>query len=115
MKAGLLVGTVIPAIGRNPGEKYGRHHLYKYVEHTCNEDGCDKWRNQETGEWECCDTADLLPMCIYGWNRSGGFAFSILRNNIGSRGECQLCRKNVDAGKPPAQPNNHRTAFGEER
>ena len=44
---------------------------------------------------------ELWPMCGYGWNRSGGERFSILRSFPGSEGSCGLCRKNVRAGKPP--------------
>ncbi len=43
----------------------------------------------------------LWPMCGYGWNRSDGSRFSILRQMPGSEGDCKLCRKNVEAGKPP--------------
>lgn len=44
---------------------------------------------------------ELWPMCGYGWNRSGGTAFSIFRGSPGTEGDCKLCRKNVAAGKPP--------------
>ena len=94
-------GAIIPGAGRNPGEEYGRYHLYRYVDHICGE-GCDA---------ECQERLDLLPMCIYGWNRSNGFAFSILRSNTSSRGECKLCRRNVEQGKSPAEPSEHKTAW----
>lgn len=47
------------------------------------------------------EDGDLLPMCSYGWNRSDGQAFSILRGPPGSEGDCALCRKNMASGKPP--------------
>jgi hypothetical protein len=46
---------------------------------------------------------DLYPMCGYGWNRSGGTAFSILRGPYGSEGDCERCRQNLAAGKPPVR------------
>lgn len=45
----------IEAIGRNPGEEKGHSHLYAIL----------------NGEY--------TPMCRYGWNRSNGAGFSILR------------------------------------
>lgn len=108
--SGELIGTVIPAAGRNPGEEYGCFHLYKYVEHKCDE-VCLDTLNASEGAWRCDEVADLLPMCIYGWNRSNGFGFSILRNNTLACRECRLCRKNVNAGKPPTEPREHRTAW----
>lgn len=44
---------------------------------------------------------ELWPMCGYGWNRSNGHRFSILRGSPGTEGDCKLCRKNVLAGKMP--------------
>ena len=104
------VGTVIPGRGRNPGEEYGRHHLYKYVEHACHVDWCNKMV-KEDGSEVCIEGPDLLPMCPYGWNRSDGFSFSIFRGHTASRGECKLCRRNVDGGKPPSEPREHRTRW----
>jgi hypothetical protein len=43
----------------------------------------------------------LWPMCGYGWNRSGGFRFSIWRGTPGTQGDCRLCARNVAAGKRP--------------
>lgn len=54
----------------------------------------------------------LLPMCGYGWNRSGGEAFSILRGSPGTQGDCKLCAKNVAAGRPPVEGGfPHRTKW----
>lgn len=47
------------------------------------------------------DDDELWPMCGYGWNRSDGERFSILRDRPGTEGDCKLCGKNVAAGKPP--------------
>jgi hypothetical protein len=41
------------------------------------------------------------PMCGYGWNRSGGYRFSIFRGEPGTEGDCKLCRRNVAAAKQP--------------
>ena len=46
---------------------------------------------------------DLWPMCNYGWNRSDGHRFSILRGPPGSEGDCAICSKNVAAEKPPVK------------
>lgn len=43
----------------------------------------------------------LWPMCGYGWNRSNGERFSILRKSPGTEGDCKLCCKNVAAGRRP--------------
>lgn len=48
-------------------------------------------------------TADgeLYPMCPYGWNRSDGASFSILRQPPGTEGNCKSCRKNIEAKRLP--------------
>ncbi len=43
----------------------------------------------------------IFPMCGYGWNRSNGNALSIFRGSPGTRGDCKLCKKNIEAGKAP--------------
>lgn len=43
----------------------------------------------------------LLPMCGYGWNRSNGERFSILRGWTGARGCCKTCIKRADKDLPP--------------
>jgi hypothetical protein len=121
-----LIGTVIPAIGRNNNE-FRTHHLYKYVEHVCvphvHEEDCIEGcktvcdasdsaveEPRDSGIFVCPKAPDLLPMCPYGWNRCDGMAFSILRGNRGQR-ECKLCAKNVAAGKEPAKPMKHYTQY----
>ena len=44
---------------------------------------------------------ELYPMCGYGWNRTDGHGFSILRNYPGTEGTCKLCRKNLRRGDLP--------------
>jgi hypothetical protein len=41
-----------------------------------------------------------LPMCRYGWNRSDGERFSILRGHGGSKGLCKICQRRERAGLP---------------
>lgn len=53
----------------------------------------------------------LWPMCDYGWNRSDGSRFSILRGNGSARGTCAICERRADAGLRPilnARPHNTR-------
>jgi len=45
----------------------------------------------------------LLPMCGYGWNRSDGSSFSVLRGWTSRRGTCKLCERNITADKPPVK------------
>ena len=47
------------------------------------------------------ELGDLTPMCDYGWNRSGGDSFSILRGHSSARGTCRTCRSRVTRGLPP--------------
>jgi len=75
MKEFERTGIVIGACRNEPDES--RAHLYKYVDN------------------------ELYPMCGYGWNRSNGNAFSILRGWGSQRGTCKLCENNVKAGKQP--------------
>lgn len=54
---------------------------------------------------------NLWPMCDYGWNRSDGEGFSILRGWHGARGHCKLCEANEESGKRPvvrARPHKTR-------
>lgn len=66
---------------------------------------------RDSGVFVCPKPMELLPMCPYGWNRSDGFAFSILRNNTRSCTECKLCAMNVAKDKPPAEPRQHKTKY----
>lgn len=61
-------------------------------------------RNEERAlshTYAMMEDGGLWPMCGYGWNRSDGERFSILRNVPGSEGDCKICAKNVAAKKPP--------------
>ena len=58
------------------------------------------------------DDGELWPMCEYGWNRSSGHRFSILRAPPGTEGDCRVCQRNVAAGKPPVtEPRGHKTKW----
>jgi hypothetical protein len=46
---------------------------------------------------------ELWPMCGYGWNRSDGQSFSILRGSYETEGDCKLCQRNLRSGKPPVK------------
>lgn len=52
------------------------------------------------------------PMCDYGWNRSGGHRFSILRGWGSPRGTCKICEKRVEAGlRPILKARAHKTRW----
>jgi hypothetical protein len=58
------------------------------------------------------ENGGLWPMCGYGWNRSDGHRFSILRGTPDSRGDCKICLKNIEAGKPPVTDGfEHKTRW----
>jgi hypothetical protein len=80
----------VEAIGRNPGEEKQHSHLY----------GVNS-------------KMEYLPMCIYGWNRSDGDAFSIFRGHTGGRGLCKICEKRARAGLPPVESKDahHKTKW----
>jgi hypothetical protein len=59
------------------------------------------WRPKASHTYAMMADGELWPMCDYGWNRSSGHRFSILRGSPGTAGSCKLCAKNVAAGKPP--------------
>lgn len=44
---------------------------------------------------------DYFPMCGYGWNRSDGTAFSILRGHGSAKGTCALCERNKAENRQP--------------
>lgn len=55
---------------------------------------------------------DLVgPLCVYGWNRSNGESFSILRGNGSGRGLCETCRKRRAANAGPVPPTEHKTRW----
>jgi hypothetical protein len=53
------------------------------------------------------DDGELWPMCGFGWNRSNGERFSILRGSPGTEGKRLVCRRNVAAKKPPLKDGWH--------
>jgi hypothetical protein len=55
---------------------------------------------------------DLWPMCDYGWNRSDGERFSILRGNGSARGTCKICTRRMHLNLAPVtEPRTHRTRW----
>lgn len=51
------------------------------------------------------------PLCRYGWNRSDGQSFSILRGYVSSRGTCKSCERRMAAGRGPVPPTAHPTKW----
>jgi len=86
----MKVTGYIEAIGRNPGEGNNHSHLYAIDVN-----------------------GDLWPMCIYGWNRSDGERFSVLRGYVGKRGLCKICSKRAKEEKPPVidAVDSHKTKW----
>lgn len=72
-------------------------------------------RNEERAmshTYAMMEDGELWPMCGYGWNRSGGHRFSILRGPPGTEGDCKLCQENVKVGKPPVLDGfDHKTKW----
>lgn len=61
-------------------------------------------RNEERATshtYAMMDDGELWPMCGYGWNRSNGHRYSILRGTPGTEGDCLICRKRVAAKLAP--------------
>lgn len=52
------------------------------------------------------------PMCDYGWNRSNGSRFSILRGPVGTEGDCKICARRVSSGlRPVVRARPHKTRW----
>lgn len=47
-----------------------------------------------------------LPMCIRGWNRDEGTAYSIWRGQQGTHGICRTCLRRANAGLEGVQPRS---------
>jgi len=55
---------------------------------------------------------NLWPMCDYGWNRSGGNRFSILRGWGSQRGQCAICERRAALGlRPVVHARKHKTKW----
>jgi hypothetical protein len=52
-----------------------------------------------------------LPMCVRGWNRSGGGSYSIFRGNVGQVGICRICEKQMLAGKDGVPSRKRKTKW----
>lgn len=58
--------------------------------------------NEAKAHWYVADAeGELWPMCDYGWNRSNGQSFSILRGWDSRRGICSICEKRGKENLPP--------------
>lgn len=54
----------------------------------------------------------LWPMCDYGWNRSDGSRFSILRGTPGTEGDCKICKRRIEAAmRPIIHARRHKTRW----
>lgn len=84
----MIPAGYIPGMGRNPGEEWLMTHLYK-------------------GDYNDLEG----PMCLYGWNRSDGDRFSILRNNTSNRGICSICMRRAKLGLPVFPSTYHKTRW----
>lgn len=51
------------------------------------------------------------PMCARGWNRLNGHGYSILRNNVGSRGICKICLRRAQAGLDGVEDRDRKTRW----
>ncbi len=80
----------VEAIGRNPGEEFQCSHLYEEIS-----DPTDVAAISHLGA-----RTGYAPMCIYGWNRSDGAAFSIFRGHTGARGLCRICERREKLNLP---------------
>ena len=52
-----------------------------------------------------------LPMCVRGWNRSGGEGYSIFRGNTGEVGICRICMRRTLAGKEGVPSRERKTKW----
>lgn len=50
------------------------------------------------------------PMCARGWNRDGGFGYSIFRNNA-SGSLCLICLRRAQKGLQPVESKKRRTKW----
>jgi len=93
----------VEAIGRNPGEEKKHSHLYLKIS-----EPIDIASMAHLGA-----TTGYLPMCLYGWNRSNGEAFSIFRGHSGTKGLCKICKKRAEQDLPgiEARSNSHKTKW----
>ena len=53
-----------------------------------------------------------LPMCVRGWNRSGGDSYSIFRNvNMGIGRKCKVCLRRATEGKDGVPSRKRKTKW----
>jgi len=51
-----------------------------------------------------------LPMCVRGWNRSGGDGYSIFRDS-GDGDICKICKRRAEEGKPGVPSRKRKTKW----
>lgn len=72
-------------------------------------------RNSESGKahlYAETKAGKLWPMCDYGWNRSNGGRFSILRLPYGTDTDCKICQRRLNAGlRPIIRAFEHKTKW----
>ncbi len=61
--------------------------------------------------YEQDDRGNLTPMCARGWNRDGGFGFSIFRGCTGNKGVCNVCTRRVIQGLHGVKPKKRTTRW----
>lgn len=49
------------------------------------------------------------PLCVRGWNRDGGFGYSIFRNNWGDI--CKVCFRRALLGLDGVEPRDRKTKW----
>ncbi len=50
------------------------------------------------------------PMCVRGWNRSGGFSYSIFRNSWTSE-ICEICLRRAEENRDSIPPRKRKTKY----
>lgn len=94
-----------------PTETFEREFMSKVINYIS---GADRNTPELARSHMYAETAagNLWPMCDYGWNRSNGERFSILRGWGSPKGECKICRRNIENNKRPViKPFAHKTRW----
>jgi hypothetical protein len=50
------------------------------------------------------------PLCVRGWNRHGGFGYSIFRN-VQTGPLCKICERRAEKGLPGVEPRERKTKW----
>jgi hypothetical protein len=51
------------------------------------------------------------PMCLRGWNRSGGEGYSIFRDAVTNNKVCRICMRRAKEGKEPMPSRKRKTKW----